>query len=65
MSDWTQAVCTSCWNERNPDKAHIDVFGLTGAEMCCWCGNDTTSGIYVRVDPATVPFPTQWEEFGP
>jgi hypothetical protein len=26
-------------------------------ETCCWCGCQTAAGIYVRLDPHTVPFP--------
>lgn len=31
---------------------------LCGLEECCECGNPTISGIYVKRDPAKVPFPT-------
>ena len=59
---WTQAVCTACWNERNPDRlAHVRV-NAQYAEKCCHCGVRTFSGIFVRVDPSTVPFPTYYEE---
>jgi hypothetical protein len=30
--------------------------------ICCECGYPTWSGIYLRVDPATVPFPTPKED---
>lgn len=26
-------------------------------EQCAWCGQPTIVGIYVRADPATVPYP--------
>jgi hypothetical protein len=58
MSDWTQAQCEACWNERNPHRqAHR--MRLPEPERCAFCGQPTTAGIYVRVDPATVPFPTR------
>jgi len=56
---WTQPSCDDCWTlhasraaPRRLAEAHRE------AEMCCWCGELTRSGIYVRVDPTTVPFPT-------
>jgi hypothetical protein len=27
-------------------------------EMCAWCGRHTIVGIYTRVDPSTVPYPS-------
>jgi hypothetical protein len=53
---WTQAVCDDCWDERNPDRLSPRR-GSGYHETCCWCGGNTRSGIYVREDPATVPFP--------
>jgi hypothetical protein len=41
-------MCASCWNERRVTKA---VEGNAESESCCWCGSDTTSGIWVRNDP--------------
>ncbi len=56
---FTQAVCAPCWNERNPAN-HV-IPGYTGGELetCCYCGNETLSGLYVRVDPTTVPYPQE------
>lgn len=62
MSNWTQPLCIPCWNRENPDRqtaGHGDVGDL---EHCCQCGDATRSGIYVRRDPATVPFPTDGED---
>jgi len=56
---WTQAICNNCWSEwyeyepfrtREPE-----------VEICCYCGQETLSGIYVRIDPKTVPFPRKEE----
>jgi hypothetical protein len=42
-------MCASCWNERRDTKA---VEGANSEdESCCWCGSNTTSGIWVREDP--------------
>jgi hypothetical protein len=29
------------------------------SELCAFCGAFTQAGLYVRVDPATVPHPTR------
>lgn len=56
--NWNQPCCDDCWVRMNEDRLP---FRLTLAERkdedCAWCGMSTTSGIYVRADPATVPFP--------
>jgi hypothetical protein len=53
---WTQPLCVACWNRDNPDRqAGNDPVGPP--ERCCKCGDPTRSGIYVRIDPATVPYP--------
>jgi ribosomal protein L24E len=33
--------------------------GHRTVEQCAFCGRETKSGIYVRQDPATVPYPTK------
>lgn len=56
---WTQPQCWRCWNAANPDHEPIRVMpdSSDDAERCCYCGEPTTAGIYVRADPAIVPFP--------
>jgi hypothetical protein len=55
---WTQAVCNPCWDARNPDRQPMKMNeGHRETEKCCWCGKPTRSGIYQRIDPATVPYP--------
>ena len=54
MSAWEHAICDSCWTERNPGREPVRVhFG--DMERCCYCGELTLSGIYVRGDPAATP----------
>lgn len=54
--DWTQPLCDSCWQERNPGREPFRM--VSGeSEQCCICGQDTGSGIYERINPAKVPFP--------
>jgi hypothetical protein len=58
---WTQAICVACWNERNPDRPTNPAISYEHGdeECCCHCGQATRSGIYVRVNPATVPYPQE------
>jgi hypothetical protein len=60
-SSWTQPICLGCWNEQHPDRQPTTVatLVLSTPEFCCYCGEAATSGIYVRVDPATVPHPQE------
>lgn len=53
---WTQPVCVECWGERNPGREAV-AHNWAPKETCCYCGRPTEIGIYVRVDPATVPYP--------
>lgn len=54
---WTQPVCDDCWNAEYPDRSPVRLrAGLV--ETCCKCGLPTRGGIYIRVDPQTIPFPT-------
>jgi hypothetical protein len=55
---WTQALCENCWLRDNPGREPVAIKPeFAELERCCKCGADTFSGIYVRVDPATVPYP--------
>lgn len=58
--NWTQPQCQPCWDERNPDREPVKIRDeLATPEICAWCGETTRAGIYVRVDPRTVPFPSE------
>ena len=69
MSNWTQPLCDHCWIEMygnfddddclvsfrvptrvvsDPEKPEI--------EQCCKCGRFTMGGIFIRIDPDTVPY---------
>lgn len=61
MSDWTQPLCDICWIDREgpgrlPVRFHLA--HIRDAERCCTCGQMTRSGIFTRIDPASVPFPS-------
>lgn len=53
-SPWTHAICASCWAALHPDREPIRVTDAP-LDTCCYCGNPSTSGIYVRADPTTTP----------
>lgn len=55
---WTQPCCDACWDERRPYAPKRITAGYRATETCCYCGEDTDSGIYVRENPAEVPHPT-------
>ena len=57
---WTQPICNECWYEQEPDR-YPTRLKSPAKERCAFCGADTRSGIYVRRDPNTVPFPAEKE----
>lgn len=56
MSDWNQSVCDRCWDLFNPGRPAVRVIDAM-EEICAVCGEKTHSGIYIRADPAKVPYP--------
>lgn len=56
MSAWSHAICAPCWEERFPDLTPY-VLAIPDLELCCFCGEDTEAGIYIRDDPQAVPHP--------
>lgn len=66
---WNQACCEQCWltdvgrteddEVRRPVRVVGDALRL---EQCSFCGRHTIFGVYVRRDPATVPFPRVEED---
>jgi hypothetical protein len=63
MSRWTHAVCDDCWKTEHPDQSPYR-FTMTArfTEKCCYCGNSTDSGIYIRTPPDTVGCGGEHEE---
>ena len=50
MSRWTHSICDSCWNIKEPIREPVHI--MHGEiEICCFCGKETRSGIYVRYNP--------------
>lgn len=60
----TQPACFPCFNERYPGGPEPVKLLEPEDEICCFCGAPTVSGIYDRVDPSTVPFPTNTKSDG-
>jgi hypothetical protein len=52
MSKWSHVICEVCWSKR--EKGLTDPIRVVERreETCCFCGELTTGGIYVRADPA-------------
>lgn len=44
----TNAVCPSCWRDRNPDRPAVAAPMQDRAVPCCFCGRLTAAGIYVN-----------------
>lgn len=61
---WTQPVCSECWYSRDDARPAV-ALPLSAEDLpierCCYCGGQTVSGIYVRIDPASVPYPSGGE----
>lgn len=58
---WTQPQCARCFEEQNPGCIpHVLV--LSETEQCVTCGVWNQNGIYIRIDPATAPFPTRLKD---
>lgn len=52
---WTHSICVPCWNKREPDRPPVTVVEKE-QNICCFCGELTDSGIFVREHPSKVPY---------
>lgn len=50
MSAWTHAICSRCFAQIRPARVPSVVLG-SPEEHCCFCGEKTREGIYLRWDP--------------
>ncbi len=53
---WDQPLCREDWIVRNGNRRPV-VVTTPKVERCCMCGEQTSDGIYQRIDPRTVKFP--------
>lgn len=61
--NWNQPCCDACWiaytlQHEMPGREPVRL-RQPMHEQCCFCGEGTLSGIYVRVDPRTVAYPQE------
>lgn len=54
VSRWNHHMCLDCWKRRNGDSEPCRLIDAD-QEVCCYCGEKTTSGIIVRADPSATP----------
>lgn len=48
---WTHPICRNCWDELHPDEPIRSFARIGESNRCCFCGAETTAGIFVRHDP--------------
>jgi hypothetical protein len=57
-SQWTHSICEQCWVGKNPGREPHRVVRESrfnaDKELCCYCGREHQSGIFVREDPSSV-----------
>lgn len=53
-SRFTHAICGKCWAARNNGIIPHQLVDAASV-ACCYCGNETTEGIYIREAPEKVP----------
>lgn len=54
----TQPICLPCWGCHYPDQVAWRVRN-DAPRTCCRCGTATSAGTYIRIDPASVPYPSE------
>jgi len=53
---WTHNICDLCWDELHPNRAPTRLMLDDEPVVCCFCGEQTGSGIFIRHDPKTLKF---------
>jgi hypothetical protein len=59
---WTQPMCEGCYVSWIGPNPHRIMKWFHETERCCNCNKETREGIYIRVDPEGVPYPTEEKE---
>lgn len=55
MANWTHCICQMCWTKLYGDRIAVTVKNAP-FETCCFCGEETKAGIYVRYDPKELKY---------
>ena len=56
---WTQPACENCWFDHYPNREPARLtLDHRETEVCVYCGIETWSGIYVRINPNEAAHPT-------
>jgi len=50
---WTHQICEACWQKREPGRVPTKVIEAEPGH-CCFCGERTMDGIWVREDPKKI-----------
>lgn len=54
---WTHSICDACWDKLyRPEHGNPVRMSERRVDACCFCGERTGSGIYVREDPRIPKF---------
>lgn len=61
MSQWTHPQCEVCWDKQRGSRTPTRLVDRE-VERCCWCGQETRSGIYVREDANSLPLHQEHRE---
>jgi hypothetical protein len=57
MSKWTHSICVKDFEDLTGKSAESAVrMKDPELEVCCFCGKDTISGIYIRHDPSKLNY---------
>lgn len=59
--NWTQPICQKCWDTRFAPREPVRL-RFPEMQKCCYCGEGCTGDIWIRVDPRTVPYPTDKDD---
>lgn len=53
MSKWTHAICDNCWSETEQALNGRQPVRVLNHDVvkCCFCGDDTKGGIFIRYAP--------------
>ena len=58
LSSWNHPICRECWNRKFPGRDPFRSI-LDTDEQCCFCGAETSDGIFAMNDPRETPHCTQ------